>query len=150
MANDNSAVGILTPLVGYHLRRANGAFLADFSEVMDGTGMRQVLVGVLAVVSREPGINQGAAGRLLGITRGNMVSLVNELEEAGLIQRVVHPDDRRAFALQLTPAGADRLDDCLKRIAAHEDRMLSRLTARERGLLLDLLTRVGRAERRVD
>lgn len=145
MTGEQEQVGALGPLVGYHLRRAFGAFAADFASAMEGTGMRQVLVGILAVVSGSPGINQGAVGRVLGIKRANMVSLINELVDMRLIERVVDPGDRRAFALTLTDAGARMLADCLARIEAHERAMLAGFSDAERATLLELL---GRIERR--
>ncbi|MDR6850547.1 DNA-binding MarR family transcriptional regulator [Sphingomonas sp. BE123] len=145
MTGEQEQVGALGPLVGYHLRRAFGAFAADFASAMEGTGMRQVLVGILAVVSGSPGINQGAVGRVLGIKRANMVSLINELVDMKLIERVVDPGDRRAFALTLTDAGARMLADCLARIEAHERAMLAGFSDAERATLLELL---GRIERR--
>lgn len=144
MTGDNN-VGALGPLVGYHLRRAFGAFAADFATAIDGTGMRQVLVGILAVVSGNPGINQGAVGRMLGIKRANMVSLINELVDADLLIREVDPGDRRAFSLSLNDKGRAMLADCLARIEAHEQRMLAGFSDAERATLLDLL---GRIERR--
>ncbi len=145
MSGEQEQVGALGPLVGYHLRRAFGAFAADFASAMDGTGMRQVLVGILAVVSSNPGINQGAVGRVLGIKRANMVALINELVDLKLIERVVDSADRRAFALTVTDAGRTMLTDCLARIEAHEREMLAGFTEAERATLLDLL---GRIERR--
>ena len=143
-------MGELGPLVGYHLRRAFGAFAADFAAAMDGTGLRQVLVGILAVVAGRPGINQGAVGRVLGIKRANMVSLINELVDAGLITREVDAADRRAFSLRITDAGRGALADSLARITAHEERMLAGFTADERALLLDLLGRIERREPAAD
>lgn len=145
MSGDQNSVGALGPLVGYHLRRAFGAFAADFAAAVEGTGMRQVLVGILAVVSGSPGINQGAVGRVLGIKRANMVSLINELVDAGLLDREVDPGDRRAFSLNINDAGRAMLADCLARIEAHEKKMLAGFTEEERATLLDLL---GRIERR--
>lgn len=145
MSGDRNVVGALDPLVGYHLRRAFGAFAADFAAAVEGTGMRQVLVGILAVVSGSPGINQGAVGRVLGIKRANMVSLINELVDAGLLDREVDRGDRRAFSLNVTDAGRAMLATCLERIEAHERKMLTGFTEEERATLLDLL---GRIERR--
>lgn len=145
MSGEQEQVGALAPLVGYHLRRASGAFAADFTNAVEGTGMRQVLVGILAVVEGSPGINQGAVGRVLGIKRANMVALINELVDLKLVERVVDATDRRAFALTLTEAGHAMLRTCLDRIAAHERVMLAGFTDAERATLLDLL---GRIERR--
>lgn len=145
MSGEQEQVGALGPLVGYHLRRAFGAFAADFANAVEGTGMRQVLVGILAVVSGSPGINQGAVGRVLGIKRANMVSLINELVDLKLIARVVDPSDRRAFSLTVTDAGRKMLADCMAKIEAHERAMLAGFSEAERAMLLELL---GRIERR--
>lgn len=145
MSGEQEQVGALGPLVGYHLRRAFGAFAADFTSAVEGTGMRQVLVGILAVVSGSPGINQGAVGRVLGIKRANMVSLINELVDLKLIERVVDPSDRRAFSLTVSDAGRAMLADCMAKIEAHERAMLAGFSEAERAMLLELL---GRIERR--
>lgn len=137
-------IGVLAPLIGYHLRRAHGAFVVDFGEALDGTGMRQILVGILAVISNQPGINQGSAGRILDIKRANMVSLINELVVARLVYRLVDPQDRRAFSLNLTEAGEAMLKDCLERISSHERRMLEDFSDEELVQLRELLGRIAR------
>ena len=145
MSRDQVSVGALAPLVGYHLRRAWGAFSADFTSAMEGTGLRQVPFAVLSVVTANPGINQGAVGRTLSIKRANMVALINELVDKGLIERVVDASDRRAFSLTATAEGNALLDEAVSRIEQHEKRMLDDLSSKERATLLDLL---GRIERR--
>lgn len=146
MATNQPPLGRLSSLLGYHLRRASGAFTFDFNDAMAGTGIRQVLLGILAVVEATPGINQGAVGAALDIKRANMVSLINELVEAGLLSREVAQEDRRAFSLRLTAAGEAMLADCVKRIEQHEAKMLSQFSADERKTLQRLLSRIaGRA-----
>lgn len=136
------ALGVLDELVGYHMRRASAVIGSDFARAIAGTGMRQVLFAILSVITANPGINQGAVGRALGIQRANMVSLVNELVDAGLVLRETAADDRRAFSLNLTPAGEEKVRHTLVRIRAHEDRLLSGLSAAERIQLVDLLARI--------
>ena len=142
MSRKPLAIGTLSHLIGYHLRRASGAFALDFHEAMSGTGMRQVLLGILAIVEANPGVNQGAVGTALGIKRANMVALINELVDAGLLARVIAPDDRRAFSLTLTSVGRERLTECTARIEAHEARMLDQFTNAERQTLIALLARI--------
>ncbi len=139
---DAVSLGTLEQLAGYHLRRASNVFGTDFARAMAGTGIRQVLFGILSIVAANPGINQGAAGRALGIQRANMVSLITELVDAGLIDRRTAQDDRRAFALTVTPAGAAKVDECLRRIRQHEQGLLSDLSAAERATLIELLQRI--------
>jgi DNA-binding MarR family transcriptional regulator len=145
MSRKREDIGALAPLTGYHLRRASSAFGADFTTAMEGTGLRQVTFAVLAVVAANPGIKQGAVGRILGIKRANMVALINELVDKDLVDRGLDANDRRAFALVPTPAGQVALADAVQRIEAHERRMLADFSAKDREALLDLL---GRIERR--
>lgn len=129
-------------LVGYRLRRASAVFASDFAVTLDGTGIRQIPMGILAVVADNPGINQGTVGRLLGIKRANMVPLINELIEAGLILRETDPSDRRAFTLDMSAEGQRMLTDCIARIEGHEERLLAGFTDTEKATLLDLLERI--------
>jgi DNA-binding MarR family transcriptional regulator len=145
-ATGDVAIGNLDGLVGYHLRRASAVIGNDFARVLDGTGIRQVLFAILSVVNANPGINQGAVGRALGIQRANMVSLINELVDRQLIARETVPENRRAFSLTLSDSGSAIFADCVTRINAHEDRLLSDLTARERATLIDLLSRIEAKE----
>lgn len=144
MSRDEIEVGALASLVGYHLRRASSAFLADFGAAMDGTGLRQVTFAVLSVVAENPGTNQGAVGRVLSIQRPNMVALIDELVDKGLIDRAVDRSDRRAFSLTLTPAGLEVLANARTRIAMHERRMLAEFSAEEQRKLAELLARIER------
>lgn len=148
MTHNRSALASQLPLpgiddfVGYQLRRASALFGADFAAAVAGTGMRQVLVGILSVVAGEPGINQGAVGRRLGIKRANMVALINELIDSGLVDRQAG-DDRRSFALALTAAGQARLGECLAQIRKGEDQRLSVLSVTEKAQLHRLLARIN-------
>jgi DNA-binding MarR family transcriptional regulator len=144
MARDEIEIGALASLVGYRLRRASSAFLVDFGTAMDGTGLRQVTFAVLSMVAENPGTNQGAIGRVLSIQRANMVALIDELVDKGLIERAVDRNDRRAFSLTLTPAGEATLLDARKRIDAHERRMLADFSPKERAKLAELLARIER------
>lgn len=145
--SDRPELGALDRLVGYHLRRASAMFAGDFARTLAGTGMRQVLFGILSIVRSNAGINQGNVGRLLGIQRANMVALINELVDGGLLARVQASDDRRAFALTLTDAGQTRLDECLALIERHEAELLGDLSASEQRQLVGLLARIEARER---
>lgn len=135
-------LGPLGALVGYHLRRASAAVGSDYFRTVEPAGMRQVLFGVLSVISANPGINQGNVGRILGIQRPNMVALVNELIARGWVERIVDSVDRRAFILTLTPAGQTAITETLALIREHEERMLADLSAQERRTLIRLLGRI--------
>jgi DNA-binding MarR family transcriptional regulator len=135
-------LGAVSELAGYRLRRAFGAFVADFNETVADTGLRQTLIGILSVIQANPGISQGKVGRALAIKGANMVALTGELADMDLVRRQPVEGNRRALALTLTDKGADLLERSLVRIRAHEDRLLSRLAPEERALLLELLAKI--------
>ncbi|OYY70268.1 MarR family winged helix-turn-helix transcriptional regulator [Sphingomonas sp. 28-63-12] len=143
-ATAQPAIDSIEGFVGYQLRRASALFGADFNIAVEGSGMRQVLVGILSVIAAEPGIHQGEVGRRLGIQRANMVALINELVERALVVRDVG-DDRRAFALRATAEGLALLADCMARIRAGEEALLDSFSPGERDLLMGLLRRLNRA-----
>ena len=134
---------LLESLVGYCLRRASNALLADFMTAMAELGLRPALFAMLAVARENPGINQSALGRALGIQRANLVPLIAELAGRGLIERRPVDGDRRAVAVHLTEEGDKLLVQAERRVRPHEDRMLRELTGEERESLRDMLNRIA-------
>jgi len=76
---------------------------------------------------------------LLGIDRSTMVSLIDQLETAGLARRRPSATDRRAREIAITPKGRRLLQEARKLIWQVEDEVLGGLTAEERRRLLTLL-----------
>ncbi|HEV8315285.1 MarR family winged helix-turn-helix transcriptional regulator [Piscinibacter sp.] len=61
---------------------------------------------LLAQLEREPdGLTMGELSQRLMVTGGNVTGVTDQLEAEGLVTRAPHPSDRRAFSVQLTPAG---------------------------------------------
>jgi len=139
-------LGRLDDLVGYHLRRASAVFGSDFARAVAGEGLRQVPFAILSVIAATPGIRQGAAGQALGIQRANMVALINELTDAGYVERRPVEDDRRAFALVLTTAGRAIVDRCTDRLLESENQLLAEFTPDERDMLISLIRRIEARE----
>ncbi|WP_457354407.1 MarR family winged helix-turn-helix transcriptional regulator [Sphingomonas sp. UYP23] len=143
---DSVSLGVLSDLIGYRLRRASAVMASDFARALEGTGIRQVLFGILSIVDANPGINQGTVGRMLGIQRANMVAPVNEMAERGWIDRQTDPSDRRAFILSLTAAGKTMFAGALAQIRAHEAAVLSDFDLGDRQHLVALLARIEARE----
>ena len=98
---------------------------------------------VLVALAGADGQSQRQLSARLGLHRNVMVSLIDTLEEQGLVQRKPHPDDRRAFAVTLTDKARDLLPALDEQSHAMEDEVTSVLTADERAALLDMLQRVS-------
>ncbi|GIH94112.1 MarR family winged helix-turn-helix transcriptional regulator [Planobispora siamensis] len=95
------------------------------------------------VTLRESGpASQATLSRRTGIYRSDLVAVINELADRGLIERAPDPADRRRNVITVTPEGRSmltRLDALLDSL--HED-LLAPLTGPEREQLVDLLTRL--------
>lgn len=95
------STGFLLSWVAAH---ASDAFAAALSEV----GLTAHQLGVMTLLLEGPQ-KQARLSEQLEVFQPVMVTLVNELEAAGLVRRAPHPSDRRAVEVHLQPAGAERL-----------------------------------------
>ena len=82
-------------------------------------------------------------GRRIDLTSGSMTTAIDRLESRGLVERIDHATDRRAWVIHLTPEGKALI---ARVFAGHEDAMeraMGGLSTRERATLADLLKRLG-------
>jgi DNA-binding MarR family transcriptional regulator len=110
----------LDGLLGYHLRRAQGAVHRHYLAVLDDLKLTQKQTAVLWLVISNPGVAQGSIGNALGMDRATMMVLVNRLEARGLVRRSRSATDARTRELHATPAGKRVMVKVRKRIARHE------------------------------
>ena len=102
-------------------------------------GLTPALFAVLNYLHSRTGAIQQQIGSAMGIDRSTMVSLVDQLESAGLANRRPHPQDRRAREILITPKGRRTLERARKLAEEVEDEVLQGLSATERRQLLTLL-----------
>ncbi|HEV7679903.1 MAG TPA: MarR family transcriptional regulator [Candidatus Dormibacteraeota bacterium] len=82
---------------------------------------------VLAAAARGAVVSQLALAQHLGVDRTVMTYLLDDLEAAGLVQRVPDPADRRARRLVATTRGTALLVSLDDRLRAAEARLLAPL-----------------------
>lgn len=134
--------GILTGLVGFHLRQAQIAVFRDFAAALGPFDITPGLFAVLVLVECNPGLKQTELARAVHLDRSTVVSVVDTLERRGLVARRAVAHDRRSNALELTPGGTTLLKTLKRRVAAHEKRLVRGLDAGERATLTALLQRI--------
>jgi DNA-binding MarR family transcriptional regulator len=88
--------------------------------------------------------NQAELAKQLGIDRTVMVYLVDDLERAGLVERLPDPNDRRSRLIRATEAGQDRLTAAQTAISAAESELLAALSEQERKSLREMLREIAK------
>jgi len=88
--------------------------------------------------------NQAELAKQLGVDRTVMVYLVDDLERAGLVERLPDPNDRRSRLIRATADGFDRLNATRTAISAAESELLAALSADEQKSLREMLREVAR------
>jgi MarR family transcriptional regulator, lower aerobic nicotinate degradation pathway regulator len=97
----------------------------------------------LSVLHERGPLSQQALGEALSLDPSNVVGLLNELEERGLVARQRDPADRRRHIVSLSAKGASELATSDAERARIEDELLAALSPAERAQLRDLLTRAA-------
>src|SRR5579875_2850044 len=114
-AGDGPGDGLSFLLVqlGFHAARL-------FAERVAPLGIEPRHVGMLTRLAANEGRSQQAIGELLRLSPTQMVFLVDELEQRGLVERRRNPADRRSYALYLTRAERGQLAALLRKVARSE------------------------------
>ena len=106
---------------------------------LQSIGLTPPLFAVLNYLQARDGAIQQQIGSAMGIDPSTMVSLVDQLERAGLAKRRPHPQDRRAREVLLTPTGRQALEQARALAEQVEDDVLQGLSPAERRQLVTLL-----------
>lgn len=116
------------------------------AEALAGEGMRMMHHAVLSAVAELGPVSQAQLGRSLSIDPKDMVAIVNDLQNGGLVTRTPDPADRRKNAITISARGTRRLQRTEQLGDEANDELTAALTAAEREQLIDLLTRIVQPE----
>jgi MarR family transcriptional regulator, lower aerobic nicotinate degradation pathway regulator len=112
---------------------------------LETIGLTPALFGVINFLGASDGAIQQDIASSMGIDPSALVSLIDELESAGLAKRRPHPTDRRAREVALTAKGRRTLERARQMATQVDDEVLRGLTATERRELIRLLRQALRS-----
>jgi DNA-binding MarR family transcriptional regulator len=112
-------------------------------EAFEKAGLHPYHHAILAVLDEGSRETQGAIADALGYDKGQLVGLLDELEEAGLVMRQRDPADRRRQIVRMTPEGRKGLERARRLSQRLENEFLASLDADERSQFHDLLRKVA-------
>jgi len=123
------------------LSRAAQRLRDRFEERVADLGLRSKQYGVLILLQDGP-LTQIEIARSLEVDRTTMVSLIDDLVRLELVERALHPEDRRAHAVTLTAKGREILEVATRAVDEVEAECLAPLSPAERTQLRLLLQKI--------
>ena len=96
------------------------------------------------MITDNPGLRQTQLADALAIERPNLVVILDELEERGLITRDKVPADRRAWALNPTGKGRTLCAEATAANRADEERLLRGLAPEKRAAVIEAMNLIER------
>jgi len=127
------------------ITRLARAMRRQFDRAVAPLGLRARHLVCLTHLKDHGASAQGTLIDALGLDASNLVALLNELEDAGLIVRSRDRADRRRGIIELSPEGERMLMEVDRALEAVDDEILAALSVDERATLNELLARAGAA-----
>jgi DNA-binding MarR family transcriptional regulator len=139
MPTNPSAEIEVAEFVGQLFFRLWRASHTQTAAALQSIGLTPALFAVLNYLRAHEGAIQQQIGSAMGIDPSTMVSLVDQLERAGLAKRRAQPQDRRAREVLITQKGRRTLEQARELAEEVEGDVLQGLSPVERRQLVMLL-----------
>jgi len=134
--------GVLTWLYMYRITQK---MQRRFAAHVDQHDLTPAQFNVLAQLQQTPGISQQQLTDRLFVTKGNVVGILNRMEQCGLVKRQPHPEDGRTHRLYLTAPGAELAARVVPEHEALVAACLGLISTEDQRILHDTLRRLSHA-----
>jgi DNA-binding MarR family transcriptional regulator len=125
------------------LKRLGHAAKERSMAAYEATGLHPYHHAILIALGEDSPETQGSIADRLGYDRGQLVGLLDDLEERGLVERRRDPHDRRRHLVKLTAEGKRTLGRLSAVAKQTEDDFLDPLTEEEREAFHGFLLRLA-------
>lgn len=124
--------------------RAAESELREFLRVRHDTTLPRFDV-MAALFRRRDGVTMSELSRMLLVSNGNATTVVDRLENDGLVRRSPSPSDRRTVNVALTPEGLTQFEALAADHEAEVSRLFAGLSEADLDTLTDILKRMRAA-----
>jgi len=127
------------------LARLRAHLAREIEKIFTEHGLTSASFDVLAALRRSGPPFQLSPGDLMAttmVTSGTMTNRIDQLEKAGLVERLDNPDDRRGVIIGLTEEGLKRVEAAVTDHVANQHRLLESLETKDRQALDALLRKL--------
>ena len=142
MTSDGSPSDLEAHL-GYWLRMVSNAVSHRFAHAVEGEGVSVAEWVVLRLLHDVASLPPSQLAARMGMTKGAITKLADRLVAKHLVTRRPNPDDRRAHALVLEPAGRALVPRLAALADANDALFFGDLAAEERRQLDTLLRKIA-------
>ncbi|MEU2006799.1 MarR family transcriptional repressor CouR [Rhodococcus sp. NPDC019627] len=130
--------------MGFLLSRVGGMVLGAVNKALVPVGLRVRSYSVLVLAcERAEGVNQRRVAATMGLDPSQIVGLVDELEERGLVVRTLDPSDRRNKLIGATDEGRRLLGEAKIRVDAVHVTYFDRIPEKVRAVMRDALQEIA-------
>jgi DNA-binding MarR family transcriptional regulator len=132
------------PPLGFLLVRIGEAVDRAFVAALTDLGLKPRHLRLLVLVDRAGALNQRELAEQLGMDPGNLVAILDSLEDDGWLARARGEGDRRQRLVSLTASGRRLLAKALRATATIDERIAAALPAAQREQYYELTRTVYR------
>jgi DNA-binding MarR family transcriptional regulator len=125
--------------LGYLLKRLQLRFFELGAVALAPLGINGREAAVLRVINAGRSVSQGDIARALDVDRTTMVTLIDDLQVKGLVERSQDPEDRRKNVVALTDSGHSVVREAASAAGKAEREFLGPLSAVEAAQFKKLL-----------
>ncbi len=124
------------------IQRLSRHILREMEDTFSQFGLNRASFDVLATLRRLGPPYALSPGDLMAwtmVTSGTMTHRIDQLEKAGLVERIRNPQDGRGFLISLTPRGLEIINEAVTAHVQTQARLVAGLTKKQRAQMDELL-----------